>query len=138
MPTSSPAAFTSAPPELPGLIDASVWIAWYDTEDARRDSPGTVTFRSRADTMPVVTVPCSPDGEPMAITASPTFTEPESAHLIGVRPEAPETCSTARSEEASVLTTVAGSSQPSLNFTVIWPPAEAPTWLVVRILPSAE
>ena len=26
MPTSSPRRFTSAPPELPGLIDASVWM----------------------------------------------------------------------------------------------------------------
>ena len=26
MPTSSPLRFTSAPPELPGLMDASVWM----------------------------------------------------------------------------------------------------------------
>ena len=26
MPISSPCTFTSAPPELPGLIDASVWM----------------------------------------------------------------------------------------------------------------
>ena len=29
MPTSSPLRFTSAPPELPGLIDASVWMKFW-------------------------------------------------------------------------------------------------------------
>ena len=66
-PTSSPFMFTNAPPELPGLIAASVWIAFI-TECWPVLSSPVVTGRSRALMMPVVTVPCSPSGEPMATT----------------------------------------------------------------------
>ena len=49
IPTSSPLRLTSAPPELPGLIDASVWMKfWY----SRPLSPA----RPSAETMPEVTV----------------------------------------------------------------------------------
>ena len=58
---------TNAPPELPGLIAASVWIAsmtvaWFE------DSPLVDTGRSSEETIPVVTVPARPRGEPTAIT----------------------------------------------------------------------
>ena len=50
-----PLAFTSGPPELPGLIAASVWMALMNA--ASPPSPLAVTGRFSALTMPVVTVP---------------------------------------------------------------------------------
>ena len=57
---------TSGPPELPGLIGASVW---------RNDSYSLIStlFRSVAEMMPVVTLWLSSNGEPTAITSSPTL-----------------------------------------------------------------
>jgi len=57
----------SAPPLLPGLMEASVCTA--DTSSAERSlSPGTCTVRLRALTMPDVTVPDKPSGAPIATT----------------------------------------------------------------------
>ena len=68
-PTTWPCRLTSGPPELPGLIAASVCTAlMYDESPP---SP-TVTGRSTALTMPEVTVAESPSGEPIATTVSPT------------------------------------------------------------------
>ena len=50
MPTTWPAALTSGPPELPGLMAASVWIR------PSSCSPSAVRSRSLADTIPRVTV----------------------------------------------------------------------------------
>jgi hypothetical protein len=50
MPTTWPALLTSAPPELPGLIAASVWIAG-KTELVPSSSGPAFTGRSRALTM---------------------------------------------------------------------------------------
>ena len=67
MPTSSPRMFTSAPPELPGLIDASVWMK-------SSMGLGAPALRARgmdlprALTMPEVTVCVRPKGLPMAST----------------------------------------------------------------------
>ena len=59
-PTTSPARLTSGPPELPGLIAASVCTAlMYD--DSLSESP-VVTGRLRALTMPAVTVWLRPSG----------------------------------------------------------------------------
>ncbi len=61
IPTSSPRRFTSAPPELPGLMEASVWM--------KSSYPsGLMPVRPSALTMPAVTVCCSPNGLPMATT----------------------------------------------------------------------
>jgi hypothetical protein len=62
----APAELTSGPPEFPGLIAASVWMALIK-ELSPADSPA-VTARSFALTIPRVTVPERPSGEPMAIT----------------------------------------------------------------------
>ena len=70
MPTTAPVASTSAPPELPGLIAASVWMASMTATVS--PVPSSRTGRCSALTMPVVTVPARPSGEPMAITLSPT------------------------------------------------------------------
>ena len=65
MPISSPRRLTSAPPELPGLIDASVWMKFW------KPSPGRL-LRPTAETMPEVTVWPTPNGLPTATTKSPT------------------------------------------------------------------
>ena len=62
MPTTSPRMFSSGPPELPGLIATSVWMK-------ATNSP---VSRPLALTMPAVTVFSRPNGEPIAITHSPT------------------------------------------------------------------
>ena len=72
-PITSPSAFRSGPPELPGLIAASVWIALMNEVS---DCSPAVTGRSRAETIPAVTVPDKPSGEPTAIAVSPTWTVP--------------------------------------------------------------
>ena len=87
-PTSSPFMLTSAPPELPGLIAASVWIAsstvfWFCA------SPPAATGRLSALTMPVVTVPSRPSGEPIATTSWPTRRLPDEPSVMGVSPVAP-------------------------------------------------
>lgn len=122
-----------APPELPGLRDASVWMALYVVFDepvsplnccppnsnGHRPSPPspcccccsssveTVTSRSRAETMPLVTVPVRPSGEPMATTSSPTLTLSESPRDAVLRPDAFFSLMRARSFLASVPTTSA-------------------------------
>ena len=91
MPTTSPFVLTRAPPELPGLIDASVWIApaisgpwvvdccwdgsWPNGSSGFcgvESSEDSSIVRFRALTMPAVTVPSSPNGAPIARTVSPT------------------------------------------------------------------
>ena len=70
--TRAPAS-TSGPPELPGLIGASVWMALMYAVGASASLLSlTTTGRFRAETMPSVTVPARPSGEPTAITGSPT------------------------------------------------------------------
>ncbi len=78
-PITSPSAFTSAPPELPGLIAASVWImskyACGPSAPATRLRPfplitPTVTLGSGLPSM-------NPYGLPMAMAHSPTITPSE-------------------------------------------------------------
>ena len=65
-PITRPLASSSGPPELPGLIAASVCTA------PEIEKPlGAVIVRPSAETMPLVTVPSSPNGLPMAIAGSP-------------------------------------------------------------------
>jgi hypothetical protein len=86
--------------------------------------------------MPVVTVPCSPPGEPIAMTSSPTCTESESPNFAGVSPETPSAWITARSLDGSVPTTDAFTVLPSAKVTVSFSAPET-TWLLVRMRPSA-
>ena len=60
-PITSPRRLKSGPPELPGLIDASVCRKSLYTDCGPR-------VRSLALMMPAVTVACSPKGSPMATT----------------------------------------------------------------------
>ena len=67
IPITLPSASISGPPELPGLIAASVWITW------EMEKPlGAWIWRCSAETMPLVTVRSSPNGLPIATTGSPT------------------------------------------------------------------
>ena len=76
-------------------------------------------LRSRAETMPVVTVPSRPSGAPMAMVVSPTR---RSAELpIGMGSSSPGAAreTMARSPRGSVPTTVASLTVPSASRTVI-------------------
>ena len=60
MPITSPAMLNSGPPELPGLMAASVWM---------KSSKGPAPIsRPRAEMMPEVTLPPRPKGLPAAST----------------------------------------------------------------------
>ena len=69
MPTTWPPASSSGPPELPGLIAASVWMRLL-----RFVLPSAVIERPLADTMPLVTeLEYVPSGLPIAMTSWPTL-----------------------------------------------------------------
>ena len=94
MPMTAPVASKSGPPELPGLIDASIWIALVTTRsedawvlfcDELSSSMETSTGRLRAETMPVVTVFDRPRGAPIAMTGAPTSRFAELAKRATVR-----------------------------------------------------
>ena len=81
MPMTAPVASNNGPPELPGLMEASIWMALVTTrsEDAcvwscevESSSMETSTGRLSAETMPVVTVFDKPSGAPIAMTGAPT------------------------------------------------------------------
>src|SRR6266567_1873063 len=133
MPMTRPAVSTSGPPELPGLIAASVWIA-SEIVDCR----SLLRSRCTALTMPAVTVPSRPSGLPMARTVSPTWTSALGANVAAVSPETPAALTTARSLAASVPTIVAVAVLPSENVSrTVLPRAVATTWLLVSTYPSA-
>jgi hypothetical protein len=63
----SPRSLTKAPPELPGLSGASVWMASIAAVWSA-ESEAVDSGRSKALMMPAVTVPSRPSGEPTATT----------------------------------------------------------------------
>ncbi len=73
MPITRPWPSSSGPPELPGLMAASVWIT-----SAMLKLLGASIVRCTAETMPVVTVRVKPNGLPMAIVGAPTLASDES------------------------------------------------------------
>src|SRR5581483_1504296 len=116
---------TSGPPELPGLMAASVWRTC-----SRRSPFSAVIVRLRAETMPLVTV-----GPPsMATTSSPTFSWLESPRAAVGSPPA-STLTTARSVDGSFPSTRAGIFRSSANTTSM-DCAPATTWLFVTMTPS--
>ena len=128
MPTTRALASASAPPELPGLSAASVWM----TSSITRPRAGS--DRPSALTTPAVTDPASPSGLPTATTSWPTLSlsaSPSSAGS-GVGPFAR---STARSDSGSAPTTRNGADVPSANSAV--PAVALPTtWALVSRNPS--
>ena len=130
IPISSPAELSRAPPELPGLMAASVWMKdsipfW--------EAP---TWRALALMIPAVTVDVRLNGFPMASTHSPTFSASESPMMIAGRSVASILIS-ARSVVASSPMTLALYSRLSLRVTII-SSAPSTTWLFVTIYPSSE
>ena len=114
MPITRPAASSSGPPELPGLIAASVWMTLSIAKPL-----GAWIWRCSAETTPVVSVRSRPNGLPIAIVGSPTWTSLESPSVSGVslRPLG-STFSSARSVEESLPTTLASTVFLSSNWTV--------------------
>ena len=131
-PTTRPRRSARAPPELPGLSAASVWMTFSTTrivEPARAGSD-----RSSALTTPAVTEPARPIGLPTATTSSPTRSRSASPSSAAVRPS-PRTRTRPRSERPSVPVTSKGSSRPSLR--VAMPDLALPrTWADVSTKPS--
>ncbi|MDT4852089.1 hypothetical protein FQZ97_863090 [compost metagenome] len=125
MPITSPRMLISGPPELPGLIATSVWMNG-------RKSP---VSRCLALTMPAVTVFSSPNGEPMAITHSPTRSRFTSPIFTGARPVT-SIFTTATSVRLSAPTTFALNSRLSGKVTSN-SSAPSTTWALVMIRPSA-
>ena len=76
IPITRPSASSSGPPELPGLIGASVWIALEIVNPF-----GALIWRWTAETIPAVAVRSRPNGLPIATTGSPTLTPGRGAEL---------------------------------------------------------
>ena len=125
MPITSPRMLISGPPELPGLMATSVWMKG-------RKSP---VSRCLALTMPAVTVFSRPNGEPMAMTHSPTRSRLTSPIFTGERPLA-SILTTATSVRLSAPTTRALNSRLSGRVTMS-SSAPSTTWALVMIRPSA-
>src|SRR5450756_2624329 len=151
IPITRPWPSTSGPPELPGLMAASVWTAsptaaaeaWLRWGNRPGDGDWLLprfTVRCSADTIPALTEPSRPSGEPMASTVSPTCTVEVEPRVAGVRPLTSLARMIARSVAGSRPTMLASAVLPLANLTVIPPaPAEAAastTWLLVRMVPS--
>ena len=89
--------------------------------------------------MPLVTVASSPNGEPIATTPWPTWSESEDPMVAGVRPLTSSAWITAVSVSGSVPDDLGRwRAMPSLKDTSSSPesPATSTTWLLVRIWPS--
>ena len=143
MPITSPFESSSGPPELPGLIDASVWMALSMPKLVR---PSTV--RLVAEITPIESDWVSPKGLPIAATGSPTENVERSESGTGTRLRPlGSTLISATSASASKPTMWAGTLLRSPNSTktcfAAWgvpPPLRRPplvtTWALVTMSPS--
>jgi hypothetical protein len=95
---------------------------------------GACKTRALAETMPVVTVPSSPNGLPIATTRWPMNTSDASANRNGS--PSPSACgsafSTARSVDGSWPTTSTGASSFSPSRSATSVPPEITCWFVTR------
>ncbi len=133
MPITRPAASMSGPPELPGLMAASVWMTlsiW--------NPLGAFIWRWSAETIPAVAVRSRANGLPIATTGSPTRTLEESPKATGWSWSAGRsTLRRAMSVDSSLPTTCAGTAEelsalPSWTVTLLEP---FTTWALVRTCP---
>jgi hypothetical protein len=115
MPTRRAFPSASAPPELPGLSAASVWITFSTIRTVDPDRVGS--DRPRAETTPAVTEPPKPCGFPIATTSCPTRNDVASPSSVATRSRA-SVRRTARSESGSAPTTSARKVRPSVNVAV--------------------
>src|SRR5438874_758216 len=83
IPTTVPRPSASAPPELPGLSAASVWMTFSTSLVARPELRGRA--RPSALTTPAVTEPEKPSGFPIATTSCPTRSQDASPRSAGWR-----------------------------------------------------
>src|SRR5215211_1173339 len=113
IPTISPLALRSGPPEFPGARATSDWMY--------RVLPPGLRTTPRPLTMPAVTAPSRPHGWPMAYTSSPTRKVSESP--TGAAGRSPSsTWSSARSRFLSRFKISASSVRPSCRTTRTLPP----------------
>ena len=135
IPTSCPSQLTIAPPLLPGLIAASVWMASASSALWDVPPPGTSTVRASALTMPLVTLLDSPSGAPTTTTGWPTWRSAEDPSAMTWGDWASGALITARSVNGSRPTKVAGTRWPSLSITSMLAPLAAfsTTWLFVSM-----
>ena len=127
MPTNSPRVLTRAPPELPGLTAASVWMK----DSIFISAFKMLMFRALALTMPAVTVDVRLKGLPTANTHSPMWRLSESPNEMIGRLSA-SIFSRAMSVEGSVPMTFASNLRLSLRVTSTIE-ALSITWLFVTI-----
>ena len=132
IPIASPRMLQSGPPELPKLIEASVWMKSWNAgvppKMLRSERPVALT-------MPTVTEPRSwPSGLPIAIAQSPTRSRSESPSCSTGR-SSPLILMTATSVSGSVPITLALNERLSFRVTVM-SLAFCTTWLLVRMCPS--
>ena len=90
IPTTLPRALTSAPPESPGWIGASIWMSPDSCSEVPVEESCAVIDWSRAVTLPATTLgaPPLPRALPIATTTSPTETVEESPSGAVCSPEA--------------------------------------------------
>ena len=124
----SPSILNNGPPELPWLIEASVWI--------KLSYLPILISLLIAEIIPWVTVPPKPNGFPIARTQSPTLALSESAKLTAGNFSSDLIFNTATSLIGSVPTISASYSLPLVNLTII-PSAFWMTWLLVITVPSS-
>jgi len=129
MPITWPSVLNSGPPELPGLIGASIWM-----KSSNSPAPRS---RPRAETMPAETEPPRPNGLPQATTQSPTSTAALSPHTAAGSGVAGSTLMTATSVSSSAPISLAGNWVPSDRLTTI-ASALPTTWLLVTITPDGS
>mmetsp|Transcript_20262 Transcript_20262/g.68549 ORF Transcript_20262/g.68549 Transcript_20262/m.68549 type:complete len:373 (-) Transcript_20262:418-1536(-) len=134
MPTTREAESTSGPPELPGLIAASVcmkltFLFGMPTSAAERDSD---------EMMPSVTVESSPTALPMAIAQSPTCSSSERpSGAVGSGFPDGLMRMAAKSMKSSVPLTRPSNVRPSMRVTVTLA-AFFTTWALVMMSPSSD
>ena len=135
IPITRPWRSASAPPELPGLIGASVWIM--ATTDSRPSSVRLSRTRPLALTMPEVTVCCRPNGLPIATASCPTSTEISGANTATPNAKLVSILTTATSVSWSAPSTSPGTRTPDARVTCT--SVNCPTtWAFVRINPLAS
>jgi len=123
-PTTSPASFTTGPPEFPGFTAASVWKTFTPPRGAIPETTPRVTLTPAPSS-------CS-RGKPITLTSVPTSTREESASGSVGSPVA-WIAATARSCAGSAATTVATYALPPRATSTL--PAPATTWLQVSRYP---
>ena len=133
MPTTSPRTFSSGPPELPGLMAASVCSIGC----SRPATPLPGSVRPSAEITPTVTVCPRPNGLPMATTQSPCCICDESPKRASCSGSAGISVSwiSALSVSASRPMTLAAYSslRPAPTNETLMFTAPSTTWLFVRM-----